>query len=503
MTKKEITLLAVIIALAVFFRFYGLYGQGFFMHDEVAYLFQTEHHAEAYKWAFNALLSILHRTAPQPYFYMPIVNETARPLHILFLIPSNMNVDFGLMTMASFGILSIIVLLFLVKKSISNENSFIPILSVFLLAVSPVHIFHSRTLLAEVDGQLFFLLSLILYQNAESKRRLVISGIIAGIAVLVQSRLFLLYPFLIFWEIINYRSIKRFFQWLMGFALPLLAVEGIYRWVRAIFLIKGFEPTIPSYFMQWKMRAFYDGGGFNFSQPLFGIKYIIFTEGILFFTLACIGAIRIIFDREKKLELLILIGAASIFVSSCYEQWFLPHARYGRLVAPAVPFMAVSAAYAIKYLLTMTQKRKLFFFILIALIMIPRIEIIFSTVNMKSDYESIFQKIKNLSAVPLVSDYPLHAKFYLGRDLAGGENEILNPHFALVIDEKMHRGTNDLFDSIKNDSPIVIERSLRASPLMYLEGVRNSNFEFQYSTPKPAKLYSIENYSDLFERLLH
>jgi len=67
----------------------------------------------------------------------------------------------------------------------------------------------------------------------------------------------------------------------------------------------------------------------------------------------------------------------------------------------------------------------------------------------------------------------------------------------------MHRGTNDLFDSIKNDNPIVIERSLQASPLMYLEGVRNSNFEFRYSTPKPAKLYSIENYSDLFERLLH
>ncbi len=169
-------LLLVIIFIATFLRMYSLNTNPPSMHvDE----------ADAVYGA-NSILHTLHDQY-QNFLPMQFQNNHRSPLYIYSVIPSvgifGMNSFAARFPSAVFGILTVVVFFFLVKKLFRNNN--LALLASFLIAINPWSIQISRTGVEEALALflVIFGITLILYTDKKKLYFLPITGLILGLSL--------------------------------------------------------------------------------------------------------------------------------------------------------------------------------------------------------------------------------------------------------------------------------------------------------------------------------
>lgn len=375
----------------IFVRLYGLGSQGIFMYDEASYLLEGEFLRDLVRWTISGSGS----------FETNGVNfgGVARPLH--FMLLAFVKSDFAaLILMAAFGLGSIALAMMLVP-----DRARLFLLVIF--GLSPSHIFHSRTVLAEVNAAFFVLLSIYLYQRAQSHKRLMVVGSVFALGFALQSRLLFLIPYLLIAEFFLRQSWRRIAWITVGFVIPLVAIQLFY-----VVLKNASGIEISTYLNQYILQYRDGGGAFRFNEPWFGIRYLVHSEGVvamaLFFGLG-IFAIR---RREKGL---FWFGYALwiIAIGSLFDQDKFSGYRYGRSFAPAIPALSICAALALEKVFANRAKMA---YALAVLIIALRLPLLAEITTMKAGTD-ILQAAPELTHTSKVfSEQPYHVYHYLGRD---------------------------------------------------------------------------------------
>lgn len=487
-SKRSIAiLLGAIVAAGAGLRLYGLSEQGFFGFDEVRYLIEAQ-----------KLLASLNFS---PGLSGPILGM-ARPGHVMALAVLGC-VTSGLYFMALLGTLTILIVAALGRETLrENAIGYAPALAALIIAASPAHVFFSRSLLAEVDAVFFLGLGIWIRFRAfnspgrlSPSRSVYIFGVFLGLALAFQSRVALLLPFFLGAELLQKR-LRPVFCLLIGIATPILAVETFYLLLKTAHLHNGSSGYVQSWFEQFSGRAEADHARLGLNRPFFGIEYLTLVESFVV-TLLFAGSTFSLW-RERNWKGLYLVGFVVwvLVVASLTDQVNHTGRRWGRMVLPAIPFVAVVVGYGLNVLWERARYGRMLVIGLIAGILVQRAEMLYELATMRSDQEEIMvEAFHRAPAARVFSDEPLHAAYYLeplGAKVEfkpGGETMtviILDPGYA----------KNFGFYYTLPDTPTftIPDRNARFSRLLALENVGNLPAMEALSEPRrvtPAEIYVI------------
>lgn len=208
--------LLIIIGVGFFLSTYHLLDRGLTCHDEGYYLVGTQQLKE------------------RPLFSLP--SCSAKPGHISLI--SLMSIFVGLedytslIISAIFGILTIF-LIYLVGRGMYSRES--GLWAAFLIAISPYHLYYSRSGYSFTSALFFYILGIYLYylsQVARSRKllKLLISGICIGLAIACHHSFFWLWLVLPIYELFLSRFAKRRIVILIfSLFLPAIIFEGLVR----------------------------------------------------------------------------------------------------------------------------------------------------------------------------------------------------------------------------------------------------------------------------------
>lgn len=413
-SRFAVASLLVILLLAMAPRFYGLGEQGFFTFDEARYLLEASAVARSVERAVSGAEGA---TAPQVYEGM------ARPLHVFFLAIVR-RVDVALLVMAIVGLASVVVVGLIARGLVREEGD--RGLGAFLaasaiLASSPSHVFLSRTILAEADAVFFFLCGLMIYQGGGGRRRRFAAGLLFGFALLTQSRMAMILPAVLFWEWAIERRFRSGLALLAGIALPVIAVELFFQYLKEIAHVKGHAEYVMTYIEQFFHRAATDEGRIAFNRSVFGIEYLVVVESLAFVAAFVGGAIVAVRRPTRFGVFLALLATWILAVATFFDQVHHSGMRWGRSVAPAVPL--ASALAAVGFVSLWKSPRRAARFIAIAAfvwMLVARLPLLIECAQMHSDYEEILVEASarfDAAHAPITtafSDEPLHISYYLG-----------------------------------------------------------------------------------------
>ncbi|MBI4437180.1 MAG: glycosyltransferase family 39 protein [Candidatus Omnitrophica bacterium] len=368
MKKLLFVVLIGSVALGGFLRFSHLEQRGIFNHDEAIFLEEARFLKSASDLLFSGHLTLKKenfeegelRSLKSKVEGNPL--GTARPTHTLLLWVAMLcfgdRETSGLTMSAFLGALSLL-FVFLIGKSLFGMNE--ALVSTFLLAVSPYHIYYSRSLYSEIDASFFILLATYLYLKSreEGKRfstLLFLSGFCLGLSATTNYRwafvpiFFLLYELHFFfvrknvsWQIVLKRSALAG----LGTLLPIFLYELPYRLLGHR---SGLPGTLPmSYLEQLTSRVRRFGGTFGVEGWTTYFFYFSRLENVFFLVFAILGLLLLFFRFYKRKfplpELIVISQFALPFVFfSFYFNW---NYRYPRTIALVLPAAAWAAGFAI------------------------------------------------------------------------------------------------------------------------------------------------------------
>jgi hypothetical protein len=281
----------------------------------------------------------------------------ARPGHVLLIALTMAFVEDPIaaapLESAIFGTLSIL-LVFLLGMTLYRP--WVGVLAAVLLAISPYHIWYSRSGFAEADTTFFLLLTVLLYylsQKRSSTWLMALTGLACGTGFLVHHRFVLFLGVLWILEGIVAATRKgpgRKGQWIRflllngTFVLPILSIEALYHIALVAFQAAGKVMPCATYFSQLLIilgyiqfnnlipyRYFFEWYNFLTYPYLFWI-----LEGPLFFVFF-LGGVFTIF-KKRGLESLI-VGILLVGPLVFYSYWN----ANARFVSIVIPFYSVAA----------------------------------------------------------------------------------------------------------------------------------------------------------------
>ncbi len=194
----------------------------------------------------------------------------ARPGHVIFIALAMGFVEDPIAAApaasALFGTLSIL-LVFLLGRALYRP--WVGALAAILLAVSPYHIWYSRSGFAEADTTFFLLLTVLLYvlgRKRSSPWWMALTGLACGTGFVVHHRFVLFLGVLWFLEAFAAvakqgpglrAQVERFCLLNLAFALPILSIEAVYHVALLAFQAAGKVMPAPTYVTQLVLVSAY------------------------------------------------------------------------------------------------------------------------------------------------------------------------------------------------------------------------------------------------------
>ncbi len=348
--------LVVILMIGAVLRFYGIFERGLFIADETIH----------YRTALSAKAEIeKYLNAPRGSFLVPLrpVADAfaGKPLHVLLGVLSlfifGVHQYSPIIMSASCGCLTLC-LVFMTGKMLYSDKA--GLIGAMLLAVSPFHVFYSRSYMAHADQALVITLAVFLYLLFYVKKvrgvwALGLVGFLLGCAFTIHATsLFYIIIFILFetlaWTTKRPRSFKnlsaRLFTMTFFFSLPPLIFLLISIFGRAepaplfTFIHKGYFGQIC--FLE-NSGAIEEGVTGNKN---FGNWHLIKLSGIYngwIFTCGMVAASvfflhKYVVRRRDLASLLLFILSSGVLI---YWQFFAPYERQYRLTLVTYPFFCV------------------------------------------------------------------------------------------------------------------------------------------------------------------
>jgi len=244
-------LLVALLVIALLLRLYGIFDRGVILWDEGAYLMEgrfiaTGLKAAAWKLAGAALPWVAEPTAEE---IRQLVAGIApgimgKPGHAGLIALLMLIFGDQLYTPALLSIVCSLLIMYLVYRlGLAYTGPVGALAAVYVLAVSPYHLFYSRVGLAEMDFALGGLLLLwLLWRHLQShdlpsSRAALALGLLVGAVFLLNYRAYILLVLVLFWLAVMLLcrgaspgiTISRLACLGVGFVIPLVAMEGLYQ----------------------------------------------------------------------------------------------------------------------------------------------------------------------------------------------------------------------------------------------------------------------------------
>ncbi len=364
----------------------------------------------------------------------------ARPGHVIFIALAMGFVEDPIAAAptasALFGTLSIL-LVFFVGRALYQP--WVGVLASILLAVSPYHIWYSRSGFAEADTTFFLLLTVLLYvlgQRRSNPWWMALTGLACGTGFVVHHRFVLFLAVLWFLEAFvaftkqgpgPREQLKRFFILNVAFALPILSIEAVYYVALVAFQAAGKVMPCPTYFTQLLLVSAYirynnliPYSHFFEWRNFLTYPYLLWiVEGPLFFLLFLGGAVSLLKKRGfAELIIGILLLGPILFYSNMNAN--------ARFISIVTPFFALAAGLffveAVQWSARKNESWTRVAALLTAVLILVQAGIgLHKTRELlqeKVGYRETYDWIKEASEGDprAISSYPHFAQLYLGKD---------------------------------------------------------------------------------------
>lgn len=356
---KSVYLIILLIIISSYFRFTNLSNWGLLLYDEGRYVSEAKYTKDVLSW-FSKFVS----TVPFSENKARLVREqvksfktdhlnpvTARPLHNVlasigyFLSPKSSNP--GNFVSAFFGVLTVLLTyLFSILITKSKPISF---LSALILSILPLHIIYSRSLLAEVDSQFFFLISLIIYSIYFKNRVLwlfALCGFFIGLAFVTNGDRFAFFTLLILETIIRKKdSLKSNALFLVFFIIPFFLAEMPYHIGFLLTNHYQMTPGIPTY---WEQVLWNHTRLLSFTQSKSLTSFLSYPTtlinlgGITFFSSIILGIIWMIKNRKLQVYWIILVPVITTLLFQSAHGL-----QASRGISPLLPLLSIIASIGI------------------------------------------------------------------------------------------------------------------------------------------------------------
>jgi len=428
---RPIFLVILLILIASFFRFYNLEKTGPIFYDEGQYIAEAIYVKDILVWSGKFITKLPFSAEKAKFIDISVHSfqslgeeaKTGRPIHNLvmalgtLIIPISQN--WGNYVMASFGILNIgltfILTLVLTK---SKKTS---LLAAIFLSLLPLHIFYSRLVMAEMDSQFFFLISLILYIKRIQTNKLIywyLTSTFISIALITNGdRIAFLTP--IVTEIIYYRlrALKSLIIFAIAFIFSIILVEIPYH--IAFLLTHNYNLYIPNptYIEQqlWiYTRLSNFGTKLNLLSLLSYPYMLISTTGYLFFTFIIIGFIKSLKLKDKLNNVILICLSLTLLFQSIHSLQAL------RAISAILPLLTIEAAigilFVIKVLETKIKNKNLLTIFSLLLVSTTILELFINSLpilNYISPYQNLSIFLNNNQAKSLVTTNDIVIKNFI------------------------------------------------------------------------------------------
>lgn len=515
MKFNQITIFLILIFLLLlssFFRFNNLKNWGLFLYDEGQYISEAKYLKNVINWSTTELFKIPFtkekayavENAVKNFPDSKIQFRTARPLHTVILstgfLFSN-HINSGNFLIAIFGLLTIIATYYLslvITKSIK-----ISLLSAALLSFNPLHIFYSRSNLAEVDSTFFFVVSLIfliLLIQKNNLKFLVLSSLFLSFSYLTNNNRFAFYtPFLLLIiHLFNINPInskknlidatkqiaKKLFLFISIFIIPLIIFEIPYYLAYLLTHNLGIIVTNPTYIEQllWLYTRLLSFGSNLSLYSLLSYPYIFLSFFGLTFTVIFLFGIWAFIKERKKHP---LISIMPIFITLIFSS--IHTLQPPRAISPIIPLLSIVTSVGIFYLSDKFGKYNLVLITIISFLLFS--EFIYKDINFLN-YNTNFQEAinfmqkNNISKITTTADSTITAYdnhidtrnyMNLAYDNFNRENILNEYRYFLTNNQKYTINTNAQGLS-KNVDPTLESIEIKCVPIFQKPDNQNEFF---------------------------
>jgi 4-amino-4-deoxy-L-arabinose transferase-like glycosyltransferase len=324
------------------------------------------------------------------------VYHAAKPGHVMLIflttLTGGLNDIAPMLGNILFGT-GLIVLVYFIAARLFDPT--IGLISAFLVAIDPLGIKYSRSVLAQADSIFFLYLALLLYIISLSKKEkqqlvvLVLSGVVLGFGITVHYNIIWIIPVILFNEIVLLRLFEdsRYFLAPTRLRIPLwlaawftiLVLVNIPFAIVSIFL-QRFDPNFMSYFGELKYNFFtYQATQYGqtgslienmFSNVLIYPQLLIMNFGIPGFLVILLGVVL----AFRKLRIERHYGTALCLTTFLFSVllWSLYPVKFERTFVALVPMTLMVAAVGLGELHTLKlipgKKRAVVIIVLVCII---------------------------------------------------------------------------------------------------------------------------------------
>ncbi len=450
----------------------GLSEQGIFIFDEARSLVEARelvwNAQRALRGEFPSLRVVVPPPPPAPSF---VIGEMSKPLMLLLHAFAD-TPAVALRIQVLFGLATLVLLMDLARLVGSRPDRIVSALVLWaglFFATSPGHTYFSRTLFPDVEALFFFLLALRLHGHASIDARRYALGLVCGVGFLCHPRFVFYLPVLFLADYASLKRIPALLQAAAGFCSPLILTEVV-----SVLMKHGVEAGgDPWSFGTYSERLLYyfdlAQGGLAFSRPFFGIEYLGHVEGWGLWALFLVGFVYLVSSRDRVGRLWAVAAAYFVILGSLYEQDFLPGERLGRMVYPAIPFMALTAGVGAQVL----SRRRLtmpLLAILLVSVAWQRAPVLGEIVSMRSDQQEVFEAARGATgARRFLSDQPYHGILYAGHDHYAFLAQPRADTIAVVVFDRKRIGRLRFGALLPEEPQFLVRRSHRPSRLQEFE----------------------------------
>lgn len=352
-----------VIIMSLGLRIYGLEHRGLIEHDEAGFVLASQLYSRAAAWLTENFkyfqegrLSLTDLKAFLLSSGGGTQNMSAKPLHYLVVASALFfsSSEYGaLLTQALFGTCTVF-LVFLMGKRIYTIDT--GIFAAAMLAVSPYHIYYSRSLFAQVESAFFvalaaycFILSLQSYQS--NIRLLFLTGLSTGLGFTSHYNLFYQIPLFLLYETLSQvkncaYNLRRTVALIIGIASPIIFFQLIF-WIPSLFISKLHNNYTLGLRYRTYFQQLYDQTIANLSSsgspdPAYYIKLLWNIDGPIYFILIVLGAFIILKKLVEQFNLTDFI-ILSQFIAPV-SVWSISSLQFPRNIVVVLPFAALIAA---------------------------------------------------------------------------------------------------------------------------------------------------------------
>jgi len=406
--------LILIVGLSAYVRFVGLRRQGIIFYDEAAQLMEARFLRRCV-FAFAAAGGAVAHTQRLTAIPSGVPLQYGKPVHTAILAAAQATLGdcdwAGQAASAALGTATVLLCFWLASGLYGTRAG---LAAALLLGLSGYHVMYSRQALAEADSVSFFVLAVCLYLGASgrgrnARARLVCVGLCVGLSYAANYRWF--FAPVLFWsyEILSpRRSLRRFLLLSLGMALPLIAIETLFSFNRALIMQTGANVPCQTYFQQiWHLNFRHptSAKGFNLSGLPTYVYLIARLNGPMGLVALCAGLIAIAV-RCRRGDGLVLSQFGVPFLFFTFHIF-----KYARFLSIGLPALAILSARGI---VGMSNRRPRLGLVLLAATAFGQLLPLSDIVRLRSGYPAAVAYMKTRGIQKCFSTEGPILQYYLG-----------------------------------------------------------------------------------------